>query len=178
MNDINKNQFFNMKGNFSNNDNDSKNLFEKESKVICEHLTKNKKKIQLRKGDLTKEKSDVIVSAANNYLSNSGGLGAAIIRNGGDSIEKECDKYVQKKGPLKDSSLFASSSGKLDCKAIYHSVPPSWAGGKKNEEKMLSKTIKKCLKTATKDKYTSISFPALSTGNYNFPKDKCSDVFF
>jgi hypothetical protein len=59
--------------NYNNNYNSNESTIGKESKLILEQEVKDKKKIQLRVGDLTKEKTDVIVSASNNHLSNSGG---------------------------------------------------------------------------------------------------------
>jgi O-acetyl-ADP-ribose deacetylase len=42
---------------------------------------------------------------------------------------------------------------------------------------VLKKLIKKCFKKLIKNDYKSISFPAISTGNYDFPREKCADIF-
>jgi len=74
--------------------------------------------------------------------------------------------------------VFSSSAGKLKCKKVYHAVGPEWKGGKKNEEKDLKNAITTCFKMANKDGLKTISLPAVSSGVYGFPKDKCAEILF
>jgi len=69
----------------------------KSDKPLKEHKLKNGKIIQVRKGDLTCEEVDIIVSAANNELRATGGLSAAIVSKGGEKIQDDCTNYVKKK---------------------------------------------------------------------------------
>jgi len=132
--------------------------------------------IEIVQGDITKESTDVIVNAANSMLKHGGGVAGAIVKNGGFSIQKESDKYVEKCGPVKTGEVAVTSAGKLKAKWIVHAVGPIWGEGQENEK--LSSAIINSLKTAEKLGAESISLPAISSGIFGFPKDKCADVFF
>ena len=60
-------------------------------------------------------------------------------------------------------------------KYILHAVGPVWAGGDKNEEKLLKECVSKCLIKYPK-KFKSISLPAISSGIFGFPKEKCAKI--
>jgi len=66
----------------------------------------------------------------------------------------------------------------LKCKKVFHAVGPHWSGGKKDEEKLLKKAVANCLNMASEEGLKSISLPAISSGVYGFPKDKCAEVLF
>lgn len=113
--------------------------------------------VQVETGDLTKEVTDAIGTLSNAELdvAYGGGVGKAIISVGGKEIQAECSSLgTQPKG-----SVAVTGAGKLKVRKIYHMVP----------ELMTMASIKgcflKCLKTADVDGMTSISFPAIGTGN-------------
>lgn len=113
--------------------------------------------VQVETGDLTKEVTDAIGTLSNTELdvAYGGGVGNAIISVGGKEIQAECSSLgTQPKG-----SVAVTGAGKLKVRKIYHMVP----------EVMTMASIKgcflKCLKTADVDGMTSISFPAIGTGN-------------
>ncbi len=89
---------------------------------------------------------------------------------GGYSIQIESNKigYVQ----VGHSSL--TDPGKLKCKKIIHSVGPRWGEG--DEEKKLSNAVYNSLKLADENDLYTISFPAVSSGIFGFPKKKCAEV--
>jgi O-acetyl-ADP-ribose deacetylase (regulator of RNase III) len=121
-NDYNSNSSSNYNSNSSSN-NKSNSL---KNEIKLEHKTEKGKIIKLIKGDLTRENTDVIVNTANTRLSLSGGLSSAIVKNGGYSIEEECDKYIEKKGELEVGDIYISKAGELECKAIFHAIGPQW----------------------------------------------------
>ena len=113
--------------------------------------------VQVETGDLTKEVTDAISTLSNTELdvAYGGGVGKAIISVGGKEIQAECSSLgTQPKG-----SVAVTGAGKLKVRKIYHMVP----------EVMTMASIKgcflKCLKRADVDGMTSISFPAIGTGN-------------
>ena len=111
--------------------------------------------VQAETGDLTKEVTDAIGILSRKDLNCGGGVGKAIISVGGKEIQAECSSLgTQPKG-----SVAVTGAGKLKVRKIYHMVP----------EVMTMASIKgcflKCLKTADVDGMTSISFPAIGTGN-------------
>lgn len=130
-----------------------------ENKIIC-----------LKKGDITERNVDVIVNAANSDLIHGGGLAAAIVRKGGKSIQEECDKI--KFVPTGQVAL--TGSGKLSCKAIIHAVGPRMGEG--DEDYKLKNAIFNSLRAAAKNDFENISIPAVSSGIFGYPKDRCAKV--
>ncbi|MDQ6722675.1 MAG: macro domain-containing protein [Thermoproteota archaeon] len=127
--------------------------------------------LRLVEGDITERKVDVIVNAANSYLMHGGGVAGAIVRKGGKIIQEESRKI----GFVKVGSSVITSSGNLPCKAVIHTVGPTMGEG--NEDEKLSNAINSCLELATQKAFKSISIPAISSGIFGFPKDRCAKIF-
>jgi len=134
--------------------------------------------IQVRHGDMTTEDVDAIVNAANSSLDHASGLAGAIIKKGGKVIQDESDLYVAKKGKVDEGGVVVTSAGKLPCKYVFHAVGPMWHGGKEGEEIILGMTVRSCLEKADELKLTRISLPAISSGIFGFPKEKCATLMF
>jgi O-acetyl-ADP-ribose deacetylase (regulator of RNase III) len=62
----------------------------------------------------------------------------------------------------------------LPCKAVIHVVGPRNGETKENEK--LSIAVNNVLKLAQQNGFKSISIPAISTGIFGFPKDKCAKI--
>lgn len=124
-------------------------------------------KLKVVKGDITQEEVEAIVNAANSYLKHGGGVAGAIVRAGGEIIQKESDEYVKKYGPLPVGSATITSSGKLKAKHVIHTVGPRWGEG--DEEKKLEKAIGSVLTLAKEKDIKSLSIPAVSCGIFGFP---------
>ena len=133
--------------------------------------------IEIVNGDITREKTDAIVNAANSHLSHGGGVAGAIIRAGGKIIQEESDEYVRKYGPVKTGEVAVTSAGNLFAKYVIHAVGPIWRGGQNREKELLGLAVKNVLKKATELKLKSISIPAISSGIFGFPKELCAEVF-
>jgi O-acetyl-ADP-ribose deacetylase (regulator of RNase III) len=126
--------------------------------------------IRLIKGDITDQNVDVIVNPANSYLKHGGGVAGAIVRKGGKIIQTESDKI----GFVPVGSSVITTSGELSCEAIIHTVGPRMGEG--NEDLKLSKSIHSSLSLASDNSYKSISIPAISSGIFGFPKDRCANI--
>nr|XP_034328122.1 protein mono-ADP-ribosyltransferase PARP14 isoform X2 [Crassostrea gigas] len=137
----------------------------------CE-LQCDDKKFYVMKGDVTKLKVDVIVSAANGDLDHCGGLALAISRAGGKAIQEESRRYIMSYGTVPDGEAILAQPGELPCKMLIHAVGPKWSGGSLDEEYLLSAAIFKCLELTDKYKYSSIAIPALSAGYFGCPAEK------
>ncbi|MEN3012350.1 MAG: macro domain-containing protein [Dictyoglomus thermophilum] len=124
-------------------------------------------KLKVVKGDITQEEVEAIVNAANSYLKHGGGVAGAIVRAGGEVIQKESDEYVEKYGPLPVGSATITSAGKLKAKYVIHTVGPRWGEG--DEEKKLEKAIESVLTLAKEKNIKSLSIPAVSCGIFGFP---------
>jgi O-acetyl-ADP-ribose deacetylase (regulator of RNase III) len=138
--------------------------------TIDELRLDNDKIIRLVKGDITERNVDVIVNAANSYLKHGAGVAGAIVRKGGSIIQQESDKI----GYVEVGSAVITTSGKLPCSAVIHAVGPRMGQG--NEDKKLRKAVQSCLKLAAEKGFKSISVPAISSGIFGFPKDRCAKI--
>jgi O-acetyl-ADP-ribose deacetylase (regulator of RNase III) len=138
--------------------------------VIDQIHLDNKKTLRLVYGDITERDVDVIVNAANSYLRHGGGVAAAIVRKGGKIIQEESDKI----GFVPVGSSVITIAGGLPCKAVIHTVGPRMGEG--NENTKLRLAIKNSLELASERKFKSISIPAISSGIFGFPKDKCAEI--
>ena len=130
------------------------------------HLDNNKT-LRAVFADITERDVDVIVNAGNSYLKHGGGVAVAIVRKGGKIIQEESDKI----GFVPVGSSVITTAGRLLCKAVIHTVGPRMGEG--NEVTKLSAAIRNSLELASDKRFTSISMPAISSGIFGFPKDKC-----
>ena len=133
-------------------------------------------RIEVIKGDITKLSVDAIVNAANSSLMGGGGVDGAIHRAGGKKILEECREIVNRQGGCKTGQAVITSGGNLPAKFVIHTVGPVWHGGKNDEEKLLADCYNNSLKLAVDHQCKTIAFPNISTGIYDFPKDKASAI--
>jgi O-acetyl-ADP-ribose deacetylase len=135
----------------------------------------NNKVLRLVKGDITERNVDAIVNAANSYLKHGGGVAAAIVRKGGTLIQEESNKIVKGIGGLIPvGSAVITKAGNLPCKAVIHTVGPRMGEG--DEDYKLRKAVRSSLLLASEKGFRSISMPAISSGIFGFPKDRCAKI--
>ena len=137
--------------------------------IKAEKKLKNKV-IRLVKGDIAERNVDVIVNAANSHLKHGGGVAGAIVRKGGRIIQEESDKI----GFVPVGSAVITTAGRLPCKAVIHAVGPMMGEG--HEDNKLKDAIQSSLSIASKKGFKSISMPAISSGIFGFPKDRCAKI--
>jgi len=126
--------------------------------------------IELTKGDITEMETDAIVNAANAQLILGGGVAGAIRRKGGPAIQEECNKI----GGTFVGGAVITTGGNLKAKYVIHAVGPRMGEG--DEDSKLSNATKNSLKVADENSLKSISFPAISTGIFGYPLDRCADI--
>jgi O-acetyl-ADP-ribose deacetylase (regulator of RNase III) len=132
--------------------------------------------IHLIKGDITKMKVDAIVNAANSSLLGGGGVDGAIHRAGGPKILEECKVIRAKQGGCKTGEAVITTGGNLPAKYVIHTVGPVWNGGNNNEEELLANAYHNSLQLAINNNIKSIAFPNISTGVYDFPKQRAAEI--
>lgn len=130
--------------------------------------------IELKQGDITEISVDAIVNAANSQLLHGGGVAGAIVRKGGEIIQEESRTWVTARGPVPTGSCAITSAGRLPARYIIHAVGPRMGEG--NEDEKLAQATKSALEMAEKHNLTSIAFPAISTGVFGYPLDRCAKV--
>eukprot|EP01089_Gocevia_fonbrunei_P009080 TRINITY_DN2100_c0_g1_i1.p1 TRINITY_DN2100_c0_g1~~TRINITY_DN2100_c0_g1_i1.p1 ORF type:complete len:331 (-),score=80.88 TRINITY_DN2100_c0_g1_i1:127-1023(-) len=149
-----------------------------ESKLLKEYISTSGHKIQVRCGDMTKEKVDVIVNAANKHLDHASGLAGAIVKKGGEIIQMESDIWISENGKVGDGDIAITGAGELPAKKIVHAVGPIWHGGEELEMLTLRSCVWESFKKTEELGYKSISVPAISSGIFRFPKDLCAEIIF
>ena len=142
--------------------------------VVAEHITDHDQIIRLVHGDLTEERVDAIVNAANTQLVHGGGVAGAIVRRGGDEIQVESTQWVKEHGPVSSGGAAITTAGNLPCEHVIHVVGPVWGEG--DEDRKLETAVQTALKAADQLDLAKISLPAISTGVFGFPKERGADV--
>lgn len=126
--------------------------------------------IELKQGDITECNTDAIVNAANSQLILGGGVAGAIRRKGGSKIQEECNKI----GGTPVGTAVITTSGNLKSRFVIHAVGPRMGEG--NEGEKLKNATLNSLKLMIKHNLKSIAFPAISTGIFGYPIDKCAKI--
>lgn len=127
-------------------------------------------KIRLTRGDLADLDVDAVVNAANAQLVLGAGVAGAIRARGGPSIQEECDRI----GGTTVGQAVITGAGNLKARHVIHAVGPRMGEG--DEDGKLSAATLNSLKRADENNLGSIAFPAVSTGIFGFPKDRCARI--
>ena len=130
----------------------------------------NQTEIQALDGDITLLDTDAIVNAANEQLVLGGGVAGAIRRRGGPKIQLECDQI----GGTYVGGAVITGGGNLIAKYVIHAVGPRMGEG--DEDQKLASATLNSLKLADEKGLRSVAFPAISTGIFGYPLDRCAKV--
>jgi len=131
-------------------------------------------RLELVVGDITQQRADAIVNAANQHLAGGGGVDGAIHRRGGPEIMADTKRRHPHGCPT--GQAVVSTAGNLAAKYVIHAVGPRWAGGGRGEEELLRSAYRNSLQSAVEHQCRSIALPALSTGAYGYPLAAASQV--
>lgn len=126
--------------------------------------------LRLVEGDITEQDTDAIVNAANSDLELGGGVAGAIRRKGGPSIQRECDAI----GHCPVGGAVITRGGTLKARHVIHAVGPY--GDDPDADTLLESATRRSLEVAEENHLTSIAFPAISTGIFRYPIDKCARI--
>lgn len=151
--------------------------------VFVEKSLSSGQTIQIVQGDITSEKVDAVVNAANEHLQHGGGVAWAIAKKGGPTIQKESDEWIRQHGRVAHAHPAWTSGGDLPAKYVIHAVGPVWddsknAGTRGDEDRKLSDAIFGSLRVADELNCASIAMPAISTGIFGFPKERAANIIF
>lgn len=141
----------------------------KEMKIIAEKIIQGRL-LRLVQGDITERPVDAIVNAANSHLQHGGGVAGAIVRKGGSIIQVESDRI----GFVPVGNAAVTGAGRLPCRYVIHTVGPQMGEGA--EDQKLKKAVHSSLSLASGKNLKSIALPAISSGIFGFPKDRCAEI--
>lgn len=127
--------------------------------------------IALVRGDITEQKVDAVVNAANSTLLGGGGVDGAIHRKGGPEILEECRTIRSREYPagLPTGMAVSTTAGRMAAGRVIHTVGPVWQGGQQGEPRLLANAYRSSLELARAEGLRSVAFPSISTGAYGYP---------
>ncbi|HLV97257.1 MAG TPA: O-acetyl-ADP-ribose deacetylase [Ktedonobacterales bacterium] len=123
-------------------------------------------------GDITHQRVDAIVNAANSSLLGGGGVDGAIH----DAAGPELVQYCRTLGGCPTGEAKITPGFKLPARWVIHTVGPVWQGGDQREDALLASCYHKSLALAEQHQLRSIAFPAISTGIFGFPLERATDI--
>jgi len=126
--------------------------------------------LRVQEADLTEMAVDAIVNPANAMLQLGGGVAGAIRQKGGARIQEECDRL----GGTPVGTAIITTGGNLKARHVIHAVGPRMGEG--DEDRKLREATLSALKLAEQHRLTSVAFPAISTGIFGYPLERCAQV--
>jgi O-acetyl-ADP-ribose deacetylase (regulator of RNase III) len=133
--------------------------------------------IEAIKGDITDQRVDAVVNAANGSLMGGGGVDGAIHRRGGPSILTDCRRIRAERYPdgLPTGQAVATGAGELPASWVIHTVGPVYSRSE-DRSGLLASCHTESLRVADEIGAKTVAFPAISTGVYGYPLDLAAPV--
>ena len=127
-------------------------------------------RITLKAGDITAERVDAVVNAANSSLLGGGGVDGAIHRRGGPTILAECRALRVSRYPdgLPAGQAVATTGGNLPARWVIHTVGPVYSA-REDRSALLASCYEQSLRVADELGAQTVAFPAVSAGAYGWP---------
>ena len=129
-------------------------------------------RIEIVRGDITAQKVDAIVNAANTSLLGGGGVDGAIHRAAGPELLEECKTI----GGCPTGEARITKGYKLPARWVIHTVGPVWHNGKRREDELLANCYRNSFALVQKHSIKTIAFPSISTGVYRFPIERACGI--
>ena len=129
-------------------------------------------RLKVLQGDITRQKVDAVVNAANSSLLGGGGVDGAIHRAAGPALLEECRSL----GGCPTGGAKITRGHRLPAKHVIHTVGPVWEGGGAGEDELLARCYRNCFALVEGHGLRSVAFPAISCGVYAFPAERAARI--
>ncbi|MEX0893832.1 MAG: O-acetyl-ADP-ribose deacetylase [Gemmatimonadota bacterium] len=128
-------------------------------------------RLTLVRGDITEQRVDAVVNAANSSLLGGAGVDGAIHARGGPRILEACREIRRARYPggLPTGGAVLTEAGELPARFVIHTVGPVWRGGGEREDELLADAYRNTLRVAADEGLRTVAFPSISTGAYGYP---------
>jgi O-acetyl-ADP-ribose deacetylase (regulator of RNase III) len=127
--------------------------------------------LTLMQGDITRQRVDAVVNAANNAMRGGGGVDGAIHRVGGPAVLEDCIRRFPRGLATGDAGWTAA--GDLPARWVIHVVGPIHGRGSRDQ---LVSCYRRALEVADELGARSVAFPLVSAGVYGWPKRDAVDA--
>ena len=129
-------------------------------------------RLRIMQAEITTLDVDAIVNAANVALMPGGGVCGAIHRAAGPELSEACREV----GPCPTGEARLTPGFKLKARWVIHAVGPVWMNGTQDEDRLLASCYRAALSLAERREFTSMAFPAISTGTFSFPLPRATTI--
>jgi O-acetyl-ADP-ribose deacetylase (regulator of RNase III) len=127
------------------------------------------------RGNLLEEPVEAVVNAANGRLAHGGGVAGILSRAAGPALQAESDRIVRDRGTLPTGSAVATGAGRLPFQGVVHAIGPRQGEG--DEGALLLRALSAAFEQASAAGWTSLSFPAVSSGIFAVPLEICAPAY-
>ena len=127
-------------------------------------------RLEVVEGDIAALEVDAVANAANDLLWMGAGVAGALIRAGGEEIERE----AVAKGPIPLGSAVATSAGRLKANHVLHGAV--MGQDLRTNGDLVRRTTRSCLELADELGARSLALPAFGTGVGGFPLLECAEI--
>lgn len=122
--------------------------------------------LSLEFGDLTSSTAEVLVSSDDSYITMGGGVSAALLRAGGESILRDAAKKV----PAVPGEVVVTTAGSLRAKYVFHAI--TIGDSELSPSDIVAQTTARCIELLGTLRLHSIAFPAIGAGVAGFSYDE------
>jgi O-acetyl-ADP-ribose deacetylase len=127
--------------------------------------------LELIEGDITRQETYAIVTAANRHLAGGGGVDGAVHRAAGPQLLAACRQI----GGCPTGEARLTPGFNLKARYVIHAVGPVYHGSPE-DARLLAGAYQWSLRLARENGCPSIAFPAISTGVYGYPLEEAARV--
>lgn len=118
-------------------------------------------------GDITQQRVDAVVNAANRRMRGGGGVDGAVHRAGGPAVLEDCRRRFPHGLATGDAGW--TTAGAMAARWVIHVVGPNHAAGE-TDRALLASCYSRALAVADELGARTVAFPLVSAGIYGWPR--------